>query len=124
MRSLVSGSSLSDNVIANGDVLAIRLLTIVGIVLINRGQRRISGALRQAGPPGPDVGGDDDAHPAEGQQRGHDPADLSRCSIMSFPGMIANFLSASNQRVGPQPGYVTSRLARADVRCPTTSFTS
>ena len=96
VRSLTTGSTVSDNVIGTVMFLAIGLLTIVGIVLINEGQRRIPVHYAKRVRQGQMVGGTTTHIPLKVNSAGMIPL-IFAVSIMVFPGMVANFLSASNR---------------------------
>lgn len=96
VRGLTSGSSMSDNVIGTAMFLAIGLLTVVGIVLINEGQRRIPVQYAKRIRSGQVYGGTTTHIPLKVNSAGMIPL-IFAVSIMVFPGMIANFLSASNR---------------------------
>lgn len=96
VRSLTTGSTVSDNIIGTIMFLAIGLLTIVGIVLINEGQRRIPVHYAKRVRQGQMVGGTTTHIPLKVNSAGMIPL-IFAVSIMVFPGMIANFLSASNR---------------------------
>jgi preprotein translocase subunit SecY len=96
IRGLVTGSSVSSNVIGTAMFLAIGLLTVVGIVLINEGQRRIPVQYAKRVRQGQMVGGTTTHIPLKVNSAGMIPL-IFAVSIMVFPGMIANFLSASNR---------------------------
>ena len=96
VRSLTTGSTVSDNIIGTIMFLAIGLLTIVGIVLINEGQRRIPVHYAKRVRQGQMVGGTTTHIPLKVNTAGMIPL-IFAVSIMVFPGMIANFLSASNR---------------------------
>jgi preprotein translocase subunit SecY len=96
VRSLTTGASISDNVIGTAMFLAIGLLTIVGIVLINEGMRRIPVHYAKRVRQGQMVGGTTTHIPLKVNSAGMIPL-IFAVSIMVFPGMVANFLSASNR---------------------------
>lgn len=96
IRGLVTGSSVSSNVVGTVMFLAIGLLTVVGIVLINEGQRRIPVQYAKRVRQGQMVGGTSTHIPLKVNSAGMIPL-IFAVSIMVFPGMIANFLSASNR---------------------------
>jgi preprotein translocase subunit SecY len=93
---LLTGGSLSDNVIGTVLFVAIGLLTIVGIVLINEGQRRIPvhHAKRIRG--NRQYGGTTTFIPLKVNSAGMIPL-IFAVSIMVFPGMIANFFTGSQR---------------------------
>jgi preprotein translocase subunit SecY len=92
---LVSGSSVSNNVMGTIMFALIGLITIVGIVLINEGQRRIPvhHAKRIRGNRA--YGGNTTHIPLKVNSAGMIPL-IFAVSIMVFPGMIAQFLASSN----------------------------
>ena len=73
--------------------IVIGLITIVGIVLINEGQRRIPVITRSGSAPAGIYGGNTTFIPLKVNSAGMIPL-IFAVSIMVFPGMIANFLSA------------------------------
>lgn len=93
---LVTGNSTQDNLIGMVFFALIALLTVVGIVLINEGQRRIPvhHAKRIRG--GRQYGGNTTFIPLRVNSAGMIPL-IFAVSIMVFPGMIANFLVGSNR---------------------------
>ncbi|HYH12061.1 MAG TPA: preprotein translocase subunit SecY [Thermomicrobiales bacterium] len=96
VRGILTGASVSENIIGTVLFLAIGLLTIVGIVLINEGQRRIPVQYAKRVRQGQMVGGTTTHIPLKVNSAGMIPL-IFAVSIMVFPGMVANFLSASNR---------------------------
>src|SRR5215217_8266482 len=96
VMSLFAGPSISSNVIGTILFLAIGLLTVVGIVLINEGQRRIPVHHAKRVRAGKMYGGNTTYIPLKVNSAGMIPL-IFAVSIMVFPGMIANFLSGSNR---------------------------
>ncbi|MDQ4045726.1 MAG: preprotein translocase subunit SecY [Chloroflexota bacterium] len=96
VSNLVGGGTASENIIGTLMFLAIGLITIVGIVLINEGQRRIPVQYAKRVRQGQMVGGTTTHIPLKVNSAGMIPL-IFAVSIMVFPGMIANFLSASNR---------------------------
>src|SRR5918995_6464154 len=94
--SLLTGSSFGENVIGTIFFLAIGLLTIVGIVLINEGQRRIPVHHAKRVRSGRVYGGTTTFIPLKVNSAGMIPL-IFAVSIMVFPGMIANFLLSSSR---------------------------
>jgi preprotein translocase subunit SecY len=90
----VSGGSTSQNVIGTVMFAAIALLTIVGIILINDGQRRIPVHHAKRVRSGRVYGGNTTYIPLKVNSAGMIPL-IFAVSIMVFPGMIANFLVSS-----------------------------
>jgi len=97
VSSLVSGSSLSGGITGTLIFLVIGLITIVGIVLINEGQRRIPvHHARRVRGGGKVYGGGTTHIPLKVNSAGMIPL-IFAVSIMVFPGMIAQFLAASER---------------------------
>jgi len=92
---LVSGSSVTNNVMGTVMFAIIGIITVVGIVLINEGQRRIPvhHAKRIRGNRA--YGGNTTHIPLKVNSAGMIPL-IFAVSIMVFPGMIAQFLASSN----------------------------
>ena len=92
---LVSGSSITNNVMGTIMFALIGLITVVGVVLINEGQRRIPvhHAKRVRGNRA--YGGNTTHIPLKVNSAGMIPL-IFAVSIMVFPGMIAQFLASSN----------------------------
>jgi preprotein translocase subunit SecY len=90
------GDSTSRDIIAIVTFAAIALITVVGIVLVNEGQRRIpvQHAKRIRG--NRMYGGTTTYIPLRVNSAGMIPL-IFAVSIMVFPGMIANFLASSNR---------------------------
>ncbi|CAN5321083.1 MAG: preprotein translocase subunit SecY [Chloroflexota bacterium] len=95
VRTLVSGASLGTNIIGTLVFLAIGLVTIIGIVKINEGQRRIPVQYAKRIRSGQVYGGSTTHIPLKVNSAGMIPL-IFAVSIMVFPGLVANFLSASN----------------------------
>jgi preprotein translocase subunit SecY len=93
---LVSGSSFSDNVIGTAFFVAIGLITVIGVVLINEGQRRIPVHHAKRVRSGRVYGGTTTNIPLKVNSAGMIPL-IFAVSIMVFPGMVASFLEASNR---------------------------
>lgn len=91
---LVSGGTATQNVFGTILFALIGLLTIVGIVLINEGQRRIPVHYAKRIRSGRQYGGNTTNIPLKVNSAGMIPL-IFAVSIMVFPGMIANFLSGS-----------------------------
>lgn len=93
---LASSGSFSDNLIGTVMFVVLALITVVGIVLINEGQRRIPvhHAKRIRG--NRQYGGNTTFIPLKVNSAGMIPL-IFAVSIMVFPGMIANFFTGSNK---------------------------
>jgi len=101
------GNSASTDIIAIVFFAAIALITIVGIILVNEGQRRIpvQHAKRIRG--NRQYGGTSTFIPLRVNSAGMIPL-IFAVSIMVFPGMIANFLqSSSREGVQDVAGWLT-----------------
>lgn len=96
VQNLVTGADISSNIIGTVMFLAIGLVTIVGIVKVNEGQRRVPVQYAKRVRQGQMVGGTTTHIPLKVNSAGMIPL-IFAVSIMVFPGMIANFLSASNR---------------------------
>jgi len=92
---LVTGSSFGTNVIGTLLFIAIALLTVVGVVLINEGQRRIPVHHAKRVRSGRQYGGSTTNIPLKVNSAGMIPL-IFAVSIMVFPGMVASFLEASS----------------------------
>ena len=93
---LISGGSVTSNIIGTVVFVVIALITIVGIVLMNEGQRRIPVQHARRVRRGKGYGGGSTYIPLKGNSAGMIPL-IFAVSIMVFPGMIANFLQTSNR---------------------------
>ncbi|HEV2128613.1 MAG TPA: preprotein translocase subunit SecY [Thermomicrobiales bacterium] len=96
VQGLAGTGTTSENIIGTVMFLALGLITIVGIVLINEGQRRIPVQYAKRVRQGQMVGGTTTHIPLKVNSAGMIPL-IFAVSIMVFPGMVANFLSASNR---------------------------
>lgn len=95
LSTLVSGSTVANNVIGTVLFLIIALITVVGIVLINEGQRRIPVHYAKRVRGGRQYGGTSTFIPLKVNSAGMIPL-IFAVSIMVFPGLIAQFFAASN----------------------------
>jgi preprotein translocase subunit SecY len=95
VASLVTGGSLGSNVVGSILFLIIGLVTIVGIVLINEGQRRIPVHHAKRVRSGRMYGGNTTFIPLKVNSAGMIPL-IFAVSILVFPGLIAQFLSSSS----------------------------
>jgi preprotein translocase subunit SecY len=92
---LLTGGSLGSNVMGTLLFVLIGLITIVGVVLINEGQRRIPVHHAKRVRSGRVYGGTTTNIPLKVNSAGMIPL-IFAVSIMVFPGMVASFLEASN----------------------------
>jgi preprotein translocase subunit SecY len=95
VASLVTGGSLGSNVVGTILFLLIGIITIVGIVLINEGQRRIPVHHAKRVRSGRMYGGNTTFIPLKVNSAGMIPL-IFAVSILVFPGLIAQFLSSSS----------------------------
>ena len=95
VASLVTGGSLGSNVVGSILFVLIGLITIVGIVLINEGQRRIPVHHAKRVRSGRMYGGNTTFIPLKVNSAGMIPL-IFAVSILVFPGLIAQFLSTSS----------------------------
>ena len=93
---LVFGGSFQDNVIGTVAFVALGLLTIVGIVMLNEGQRRIPVHHAKRVRRGRMYGGSSTFIPLKVNSAGMIPL-IFAVSIMVFPGLVANFLTGSER---------------------------
>ncbi len=92
---LVTGNSVSGNVMGTLLFILIALITIVGIVLINEGQRRIPVHYAKRVRGNRQYGGTTTFIPLKVNSAGMIPL-IFAVSIMVFPGLMAQFMSASS----------------------------
>jgi preprotein translocase subunit SecY len=93
---LVTGNSVSQNFFGTIFFLLIGLGTIIGVVLINEGQRRIPVHHARRVRAGRTYGGTTTFIPLKVNSAGMIPL-IFAVSIMVFPGMVANFLQSSSR---------------------------
>jgi len=98
VASLVRGQSVSSNVIGTVMFALIGVITIVGIVLINEGQRRIPVHHAKRVRSGRMYGGNTTFIPLKVNSAGMIPL-IFAVSILVFPGLIAQFLATSSNEV-------------------------
>ena len=93
---LVTGNSVTQNIAGTAIFVVLGLVTIVGIVLINEGQRKIlvNYARRVRG--NRQYGGQSTHIPLKVNSAGMIPL-IFAVSIMVFPGYIANLFTASDR---------------------------
>jgi preprotein translocase subunit SecY len=98
VAALVTGGSLGSNIIGTVLFILIGLVTIVGIVLINEGQRRIPVHHAKRVRSGRMYGGNTTFIPLKVNSAGMIPL-IFAVSILVFPGLIAQFLADSNNEI-------------------------
>ncbi|TVR75734.1 MAG: preprotein translocase subunit SecY [Sphaerobacteraceae bacterium] len=91
---LAGGDSLQQNLIGTVAFIAIGLITIIGIVMLNEGQRRIPVQHAKRVRRGRVYGGGSTYVPLKVNSAGMIPL-IFAVSIMVFPGMVAEFLQTS-----------------------------
>ncbi len=92
---LLTGGSFGSNVLGTVLFVIIGLITIIGVVLINEGQRRIPVHHAKRVRSGRVYGGTTTNIPLKVNSAGMIPL-IFAVSIMVFPGMVASFLEGSN----------------------------
>jgi preprotein translocase subunit SecY len=93
---LIYGGSTTDNFIGTITFVALGLATIIGIVLINEGQRRIPVQHAKRVRRGRTYGGGSTHIPLKVNSAGMIPL-IFAVSIMVFPGTIGNFMTGSER---------------------------
>ena len=93
---LIYGGSTTDNLIGTLTFVALGLATIIGIVLINEGQRRIPVHHAKRVRRGRTYGGGSTHIPLKVNSAGMIPL-IFAVSIMVFPGTIGNFMTGSER---------------------------
>ncbi|MEX2425911.1 MAG: preprotein translocase subunit SecY [Thermomicrobiaceae bacterium] len=96
LATLAGGDSLQQNLIGTVAFIAIGLITIVGIVMLNEGQRRIPVQHAKRVRRGRVYGGGSTYVPLKVNSAGMIPL-IFAVSIMVFPGMVAEFLLTSDR---------------------------
>jgi preprotein translocase subunit SecY len=92
---VIGGGTLGQNVIGTVFFIGLSLLTVVGVVLINEGQRRIPVHHAKRVRAGRVYGGSTTFIPLKVNSAGMIPL-IFAVSIMVLPGLISNLLAASN----------------------------
>ena len=106
---LVSGNSLSQNIAGIVIFILLGLVTIVGIVLINEGQRKIQVNYARRVRGNRQYGGQTTHIPLKVNSAGMIPL-IFAVSIMVFPGYIANLFTASDRPWLQQPAAFLARV--------------
>ncbi len=96
LGTLVGGGSMTQNIMGTVAFVVLALATIVGIVLLNEGMRRIPVQHAKRVRRGRVYGGGSTFIPLKVNSAGMIPL-IFAVSIMLFPGLIANFLQTSSQ---------------------------
>ncbi len=106
---LVSGNSLSQNIAGIVIFILLGLVTIVGIVLINEGQRKIQVNYARRVRGNRQYGGQTTHIPLKVNSAGMIPL-IFAVSIMVFPGYIANLFTASDRQWLREPAAFLARV--------------
>ncbi len=106
---LVSGSNIGQNIVGIVVFILLGLLTIVGIVLINEGQRKIQVNYARRVRGNRQYGGQTTHIPLKVNSAGMIPL-IFAVSIMVFPGYIANLFTASDRPWLQQPATFLARV--------------
>lgn len=93
---LASQDSFATNIIGTVVFILIALTTVIGIIMINEGERRIPVQYAKRVRGGRQYGGNRTYIPLKVNSAGMIPL-IFAVSIMVFPGMIANFLASSSR---------------------------
>ena len=110
---LVSGNSLSQNIAGIVIFILLGLVTIVGIVLINEGQRKIQVNYARRVRGNRQYGGQTTHIPLKVNSAGMIPL-IFAVSIMVFPGYIANLFTASDRQWLREPANFLARVFDAN----------
>jgi preprotein translocase subunit SecY len=95
IAALLRGESVTQNVVGLAMFIIIGMITLVGIVIVNEGQRRIPVHHAKRVRAGRMYGGNTTFIPLKVNSAGMIPL-IFAVSILVFPGLIAQFLSTSN----------------------------
>ena len=110
---LVTGNTVSQNIAGTLIFILLGLVTIVGIVLINEGQRRITVNYARRVRGNRQYGGQSTHIPLKVNSAGMIPL-IFAVSIMVFPGYIANLFTASDRTWLREPANFLARVFDAN----------
>jgi preprotein translocase subunit SecY len=110
---LVTGNSVTQNIAGTIIFILLGLVTIVGIVLINEGQRRITVNYARRVRGNRQYGGQSTHIPLKVNSAGMIPL-IFAVSIMVFPGYIANLFTASDRTWLREPANFLARVFDAN----------
>jgi preprotein translocase subunit SecY len=110
---LVTGNSVSQNIAGTLIFILLGLVTIIGIVLINEGQRRITVNYARRVRGNRQYGGQSTHIPLKVNSAGMIPL-IFAVSIMVFPGYIANLFTASDRTWLRNPANFLARVFDAN----------
>jgi preprotein translocase subunit SecY len=106
---LVTGNTVAQNIVGTIIFILLGLVTIVGIVLINEGQRRITVNYARRVRGNRQYGGQSTHIPLKVNSAGMIPL-IFAVSIMVFPGYIANLFTASDRTWLREPANFLARV--------------
>ena len=106
---LATGNTISQNILGTAIFVLLGLITIVGIVLINEGQRKIQVNYARRVRGNRQYGGQTTHIPLKVNSAGMIPL-IFAVSIMVFPGYIANLFTASDRPWLQQPAQFLARV--------------
>jgi preprotein translocase subunit SecY len=110
---LVTGNTVTQNIAGTIIFILLGLVTIVGIVLINEGQRRITVNYARRVRGNRQYGGQSTHIPLKVNSAGMIPL-IFAVSIMVFPGYIANLFTASDRQWLREPANFLARVFDAN----------
>ena len=110
---LVTGNTVSQNIAGTLIFILLGLVTIIGIVLINEGQRRITVNYARRVRGNRQYGGQSTHIPLKVNSAGMIPL-IFAVSIMVFPGYIANLFTASDRTWLREPANFLARVFDAN----------
>jgi preprotein translocase subunit SecY len=110
---LVTGNTVSQNIVGTIIFILLGLVTIVGIVLINEGQRKITVNYARRVRGNRQYGGQSTHIPLKVNSAGMIPL-IFAVSIMVFPGYIANLFTASDREWLRGPANFLARVFDAN----------
>lgn len=110
---LVTGNSVTQNIAGTAIFILLGLVTIVGIVLINEGQRKITVNYARRVRGNRQYGGQSTHIPMKVNSAGMIPL-IFAVSIMVFPGYIANLFTASDRQWLRDPANFLAKVFDAN----------
>ncbi len=110
---LVTGNSVTQNIAGTAIFILLGLVTIVGIVLINEGQRKITVNYARRVRGNRQYGGQSTHIPMKVNSAGMIPL-IFAVSIMVFPGYIANLFTASDRQWLREPANFLAKVFDAN----------
>ena len=110
---LVTGNSVTQNIAGTAIFILLGLVTIIGIVLINEGQRKITVNYARRVRGNRQYGGQSTHIPMKVNSAGMIPL-IFAVSIMVFPGYIANLFTASDRQWLREPANFLAKVFDAN----------